>query len=83
MQEGNHIFWIFNEVIYSIWNYNFFTEAQSGNCHDRWTQSLPFFPKSGHFFNFQKKQGRPHLPSPLVASLHHKLSMTILWWAKS
>ena len=29
------------------------------NLTQRWTQSQPFFKKSGHFFEFQKGQRRP------------------------
>ena len=38
------------------------------NLSQRWTQSGPFIPKSGHFFWFQKRQRRPPL-SPLVTRL--------------
>ena len=37
------------------------------NSIQRWTQSGPFFPKSGHFSGFQKEQGRSHLRSVSVA----------------
>ena len=46
------------------------------NLIQRWTQSGFLFPKSGHFFRFLKKQGRPLLPPPpLVARLWVWLNM--------
>ena len=38
------------------------------NLTQRWIQSGSFLPKSGHFFDFQKWQGRPPL-FPLVVGL--------------
>ena len=35
------------------------------NLTQRWTQSGPFFPKSGHFFQFSKSAGEA---SPLSSS---------------
>ena len=34
------------------------------NCTQKWTQSGPFFPNSGHFFRFSKRAGEA-FPLPL------------------
>ena len=39
------------------------------NLTERWTQSRPFYPKSGLFFDFQKKTGENSSTYPLVSHL--------------
>ena len=53
---------------------SFKTKFWMKNLNQIWTQPGPFFPKSGHFFDFQKWQGRPP-PSPLVERLWVWLNM--------
>ena len=45
----------------------------------RWTQSRPFFPKSGHFFRFSKRAEKAS-PSPLAEHLWVWLNMHWYPW---
>ena len=55
------------------------TTFSMANLTRRWTQSGSFFPKSGHFFRFLKRQGKsPH--SPLVSCLWVWLNMHQYSW---
>ena len=39
------------------------------NLTQRWTQSGPFFQKSGHFFRFSKRAGETSPITPICASV--------------
>ena len=57
--QGNILeFFLLDTLKYTLW---------MENLTGRWAQSGSFFPKSGHFFDFQKGQGRPPFPPPSCA----------------
>ena len=51
------------------------------NLTQRWTQSGPFFPKSGHFFRFSKRAGEasPLPPScaPVIVAEYALISLNM------
>ena len=62
-----------------FWNFCPTLKTRFWMTNLRWTQLRPLFSKSGHFFGFQKEQGRPPISS-LVARLWIWLNVHQYLW---